>query len=246
MSSGRVWLPDVFFFFQAEDGIRDLTVTGVQACALPIYGLTVIVRENAVAPVVAVSLLVGMGTRWEQPATAGTCNFLHAVMVEGTAKRSCGELAEAVAALGGKISATGEVVYSEIRASSLTRFWRDLLGLVAELALEPKLLPDDVDREREWLLSRLQKRRDNAPSRAFDEFFAALYGSHPYALPVLGTSESLARIDHAALVAAYRAGYRPNRMVLAVSGQVAASEVLAEARRLFGGMAPGGASTEDR
>src|SRR2546430_11034798 len=28
-----------FFFFQAEDGIRDLTVTGVQTCALPIYDL---------------------------------------------------------------------------------------------------------------------------------------------------------------------------------------------------------------
>src|SRR2546428_1917206 len=28
------WL--VFFFFQAEDGIRDLIVTGVQTCALPI------------------------------------------------------------------------------------------------------------------------------------------------------------------------------------------------------------------
>src|SRR5256886_10432678 len=28
----------VFFFFQAEDGIRDLTVTGVQTCALPISG----------------------------------------------------------------------------------------------------------------------------------------------------------------------------------------------------------------
>src|SRR2546430_10527003 len=27
---------DDFFFFQAEDGIRDLTVTGVQTCALPI------------------------------------------------------------------------------------------------------------------------------------------------------------------------------------------------------------------
>src|SRR5438874_4565597 len=26
-----------FFFFQAEDGIRDLYVTGVQTCALPIY-----------------------------------------------------------------------------------------------------------------------------------------------------------------------------------------------------------------
>src|ERR1017187_10705977 len=26
-----------FFFFQAEDGIRDTSVTGVQTCALPIY-----------------------------------------------------------------------------------------------------------------------------------------------------------------------------------------------------------------
>src|SRR5690606_39912291 len=28
-----------FFFFQAEDGIRDFHVTGVQTCALPIYDL---------------------------------------------------------------------------------------------------------------------------------------------------------------------------------------------------------------
>src|SRR2546430_7596114 len=33
-----------FFFFQAEDGIRDLTVTGVQTCALPIF---VLVRGHA-------------------------------------------------------------------------------------------------------------------------------------------------------------------------------------------------------
>src|SRR5437762_13072762 len=31
-----VWVCDCFFFFQAEDGIRDTSVTGVQTCALPI------------------------------------------------------------------------------------------------------------------------------------------------------------------------------------------------------------------
>src|SRR2546427_8884040 len=31
-----LWAEVLFFFFQAEDGIRDLTVTGVQTCALPI------------------------------------------------------------------------------------------------------------------------------------------------------------------------------------------------------------------
>src|SRR3712207_8445470 len=29
----------LFFFFQAEDGIRDIGVTGVQTCALPISGI---------------------------------------------------------------------------------------------------------------------------------------------------------------------------------------------------------------
>src|SRR2546430_9570263 len=35
-SAGMIPSSFIFFFFQAEDGIRDLTVTGVQTCALPI------------------------------------------------------------------------------------------------------------------------------------------------------------------------------------------------------------------
>src|SRR2546430_5066328 len=37
MVSRRCASTGFFFFFQAEDGIRDLTVTGVQTCALPIW-----------------------------------------------------------------------------------------------------------------------------------------------------------------------------------------------------------------
>src|SRR2546429_4544036 len=38
-----------FFFFQAEDGIRDVAVTGVQTCALPIYMLVVPASNPSVA-----------------------------------------------------------------------------------------------------------------------------------------------------------------------------------------------------
>ena len=202
-------------------------------------GLTVIVRENPVAPVVAVSLQVRMGTRWETPDTAGLSNFLMAVMVKGTSKRSGAQLAEAVAALGGKISAYGEADYSEIRASALSRFWRELLGLTAELALEPRLAADEVDRERDWVLSRIQRRVDNAPSRAFDELFALLFLPHPYGVPILGTPTSLPKLDHAAIVGRYRQFFRPSSMVLTMSGQVNADEVLAEVQRLFGAMPAG-------
>src|SRR2546422_10239514 len=41
MSRARALLAFVFFFFQAEDGIRDVAVTGVQTCALPIFDFDV-------------------------------------------------------------------------------------------------------------------------------------------------------------------------------------------------------------
>src|SRR2546422_951269 len=39
----------VFFFFQAEDGIRDVAVTGVQTCALPIFSQPMIVATASAA-----------------------------------------------------------------------------------------------------------------------------------------------------------------------------------------------------
>src|SRR5256886_3123958 len=48
-----------FFFFQAEDGIRDLTVTGVQTCALPIFNghLDLIQRGSKIFDELVVAIL---------------------------------------------------------------------------------------------------------------------------------------------------------------------------------------------
>src|SRR3989475_4957205 len=56
-----------FFFFQAEDGIRDLTVTGVQTCALPI-----LTAEEAYF---ADSVKYTATTACTTPPTAGAVNF---------------------------------------------------------------------------------------------------------------------------------------------------------------------------
>src|SRR2546427_5912532 len=53
-----------FFFFQAEDGIRDLTVTGVQTCALPISRYDVIAQRFGAEQSEAVQFLKsGIATR---------------------------------------------------------------------------------------------------------------------------------------------------------------------------------------
>src|SRR5215467_15376668 len=50
---------DFFFFFQAEDGIRDYKVTGVQTCALPISGLVLARRPRRVHSASWVSMFWG-------------------------------------------------------------------------------------------------------------------------------------------------------------------------------------------
>ena len=61
---------------------------------------------------------------------------------------------------------------------------------------------------------------------------------------MLGTRASLPRIDHAAIVARYRQFFRPDSMVLTLSGQVNADEALAEIRGLFGAMPAVGPAPE--
>src|SRR5947208_13124984 len=58
----------VFFFFQAEDGIRDDLVTGVQTCALPILGLrSLCPRAGAPSRAPARTGRPGPGEGWRSP-----------------------------------------------------------------------------------------------------------------------------------------------------------------------------------
>src|SRR5437879_8592046 len=75
-----------FFFFQADDGIRDTSVTGVQTCALPIYrtrGLIRICLESPNTIGVAVSASVSLTRNADRRPIPNSTN----------AKARCGVLA---------------------------------------------------------------------------------------------------------------------------------------------------------
>ena len=202
-------------------------------------GLTVLVRENPSAPVVAISLGVRMGTRWETPETAGLSNFLQLMVVRGTASRSGIQIVEEAQRLGGIIDAVGDQDWSEISATALSRNWKAILEMVADVALHPSLDEGLIDGIKEFLLRQIRNRAEKPYAVAFDTLMQSLFGQHPYAWDPLGRRESVERVDQAALLAHYRRHYVPGGMVLAVSGRVRAPAVIAEAERLFGG-APAG------
>jgi zinc protease len=199
-------------------------------------GLTVLVREDAAAGVVAMSLQVRAGSRFESPATTGLTNFLHRAMLRGTSKRTAVQLATSYEDIGGSLDASGEVEAAEVRGQALARHWETLLGLIAEVALEATLPADEIENERRLLLGQIKARADAPFSLTFDTMLRDLYGAHPYALQTLGRKETIERFTRDDLLAHYRAIYRPDRMVLAVSGEVPRDRVVRAAERLFGRM----------
>lgn len=204
-------------------------------------GMTVLIRENPVAPVVAMSLMLRMGTRWETASTAGMSNLLQLMVVRGTTSKNGTEIVEAADRMGGTIDAFGDVDTSEIAATALSRHWLEMLELVADIALRPSLSEGTTQAVREFLLRQIRNRGDKPYEAGLDTLLARLYGVNPYAWHPLGRKESVERMDRAALLDHYRRYYVPGQMVLAVSGRVRTAEVLAEAERLFGSMPAGAA-----
>ena len=199
-------------------------------------GLTVLVREDTAAGVVAMSLQVRAGSRFESPTTTGITNFLHRAMLRGTSKRTAVQLATSSEDIGGSLDASGEVEAAEVRGQALARHWETLLGLIAEVALEATLPADEIEKERRLLLGQIKARADAPSSLTFDTMLRDLYGSHPYAAQSLGRKETIEQLTRDDLRAHYRAIYRPERMVLAVSGEVPRDRVVRAAERLFGRM----------
>ena len=202
-------------------------------------GLTLLVRENPSVPVVAVSIMVRVGSRWERGDNAGTTNLLQQVLVKGTRNRTALQIAEEAEGIGGGVSASGDIDNSEIRGVALARHWRRLLELLADVTLNPTLPEGEIEPERRSVLSALKSRADQPFQRAYDTMMGRVYGPHPYALPALGRSDVVARLDRAALLDHYRAFYRAGRVLVSVSGDVSTREIAAEVRRLFAEMPAG-------
>src|SRR2546425_8677308 len=73
-------MTSLFFFFQAEDGIRDKLVTGVQTCALPIWLFQQPTVVNNVETLANVPHIVNRGPEWfasigRPPKSTGTRIF---------------------------------------------------------------------------------------------------------------------------------------------------------------------------
>ncbi len=197
-------------------------------------GLRVVTEQLPGSHSAVVGMWVAVGSRDEPTAVAGAAHYLEHLLFKGTARRSAAAIAEEIDAVGGELNAfTGKehtCYYAHVLDSDLEL----AVDLVCDVLGDALLDPSDVDLERGVVLEEIAMRDDDPEDLLHDEFCAALLGSHPLGRSVLGTEESITGMTRDALYRFYRRCYTPERMVLAVAGNVTHSAVLAAVQDSFG------------
>jgi zinc protease len=183
-------------------------------------GATLLVKEDHTVPLVSVRAVSVGGLLAETPRTNGVSHLLGEMIVRGTERFTADQIADEVDAMAGGISGLAGRNSLGLRGDFLRESWERGFELFSSCLLEPKFLPEEIEKEKKTQLEDIAARVDNLSALVFDNFATTLYDAHPYRMPVLGTKESVSTLTRDEVVAAYRDQLRPDRLTLAVVGAV--------------------------
>jgi predicted Zn-dependent peptidase len=210
---------------QASSTLRRTTLQG---------GLRVVTEHVPSVHSASVGVWVGVGSRDEGASVAGAAHFLEHLLFKSTPTRSAVDIAQAVDAVGGDLNAFTTKEHTCYYAHVLDTDLELAVDLVADVVLRGRCAVDDVELERDVVLEEIAMRDDDPEDTLGDVFLGALFGEHPIGRPVIGSVQTVSAMTRRQLHSFHLRRYTPERMVVAVAGNVDHGEVVSLVRRYFG------------
>ena len=205
----------------------------VQRKTLP-SGLRVIVAEQPNSTLTALDLRVRVGSGNESAATNGTAHLIEHLVFKGTETRKRGEIDQAIESLGGELKAQTTRDTTRFATVLPAAKWQEALQIIAEMTLHPAFRAEDVAAEKKVILSEMAIARMEPTRAGFNALTETVFAADdPYRLPLMGSEVNVKAMTPDTLHRFHQQWYRPENMVLAVAGNVTASEVFVLAEKLF-------------
>ena len=183
-------------------------------------GLTLIVDEAPQLMSIAIGAWVKTGTRNEDLDSSGLSHFLEHMVFKGGKKRGALDISKAVDRVGGDFNAFTS------REHTCFHFYLPAheleLGsnLLKEILYQPLFAAKEVEKERQVILQEIAMVKETPEEECFDQYLAKYFGKHPLARQILGSKESITAVTRKKLFNFFYQHYRPENMVLAISGAV--------------------------
>ncbi|WP_200902716.1 pitrilysin family protein [Mycobacterium sp. EPa45] len=182
----------------------------------------------------SVGVWVNVGSRDEGPTVAGAAHFLEHLLFKATPTRTAVEIAQSVDAVGGELNAFTAKEHTCYYAHVLDDDLELAVDLVADVVLNGVCASQDVELERDVVLEEIAMRDDDPEDALGDVFLTAMFGDHPVGRPVIGSVDSVSGMTRSQLHSFHVRRYTPERMVVAVAGNVDHDEVVRLVRKHFG------------
>jgi zinc protease len=215
---------------------RDVTFPPYQMKTLP-NGLQVIAVSHHEQPAVSLRLIIRAGGAQDPSPKPGVAYVAAALLDQGTSTKSAEQIATTIDSIGGAIGAGATSDLTSIYAAVMKDSLGVALDLVSDLARNPAFASEEIERQRQQIVSGLKVSYDDPDYLAGVVFDRLVYGFHPYGKPDSGTPESIAAVTREDLLAFHKQWFGPNNAILAIVGDVSPEEAFAGAERAFGGWA---------
>ncbi len=196
-------------------------------------GMTVLVNEYRAHPVVSVQAYIRSGFLHEPLKNPGIASLLEGMVYRGSTDDAMGTTRQQTQTFGGTLRSTTEHEYTCFEIVALSSQWRKALNVQAEALLNPSLDADALKIEARLLASKALAALDNPYELAREELFGLGFNQPRMGLYSTVARSSLGNITMQKLAEFHQSVYVPNRILLVVSGDVSASEILNEVVRIY-------------
>ncbi len=186
---------------------------------------------------VATSVMVGVGSRYETPEINGISHFLEHMVFKGTTKYPTTEDVNTIERAGGLQNAYTDIDITNYHNKVLGEDWELALDINKELALNPRLEQQYVDKERDVILEEMKRYDDEPAAKVGEAFHSMMYPNSKLGMRIIGEIESLMSSDATTLRNYHTAWYKPEKMVVVLAGKLDAAEaVQAKTAEWFGSL----------
>jgi zinc protease len=197
-------------------------------------GLQVVAVLHHEQPIVSMRMIVRAGGALDPKDKFGLADLTAALLTQGTENQSATELNEAVDFIGAVMGAGAGTDLSFANMVVMKDSFDVGLRMLSDIARRPAFAPQEIERQRQQILSSLKVSLEDPEYVADAVFRRLVYGLHPYAYPQSGTPETLARISRGDLIAFHKRYFVPNNTILAVVGDLTEEEAFAGVTKVFG------------
>lgn len=195
-------------------------------------GLRVVTATMPHMNSVSLGLWVGTGGRYEAPELNGAAHFIEHMLFKGTKQRNAREISQAVEGVGGYLNAfTGEESTCFYAKAGSDRF-DTLLDVLADMFLESKFDPVELNKERNVIKEEVAMYLDQPQQQVQELLNETLWPDQALGRPLTGTLQTLDGLTRDRLRAFQRQHYVTHSTVIAAAGNITHEQVVKAVKKL--------------